>query len=64
MTFMQVFPDIIEEGKGPAYQESKLYGFTVFGKKGSKYEIKYDTKGEPVNKDEIEAMLRDPHPNQ
>ena len=60
MTFMQVFPDIIDEGVGPTTSKSTLYGFSVFGKRGSKYEIKYDAKGEPINKEEVEAILNAP----
>lgn len=38
--FLQAFPDFIPKGK-PKLYIPKIYGFTVFGKKGSKYRGKY-----------------------
>ena len=39
----------------------KIYGFKIFGMRGSRYELKYDYAGRPVNEDEIREVLeRDP----
>ena len=38
--FLQTFPDCIPKEK-PEMYIPKIYGFTIFGKKGSKYRGKY-----------------------
>lgn len=35
----------------------KIYGFKIFGMRGSKYELKFDFAGKPVNEEEIRKVL-------
>ena len=44
--------------KGPAKFVPKIYGFKIFGMRGSKYELKFDYQGKPVNEDEIREVLK------
>lgn len=55
-SFLQYFPDINSHITGPEKYTPKLYGFRVFGKKCSRYEVIYDEKGNPVNTNEIEEV--------
>ena len=43
---------------GPPKFIPKIYGFKIFGMRGSKYELKYDYKGQPINEEEIKDVLR------
>ena len=52
-SFMQFYPELFEHIQGPEKHIVKLYGFKIFGKKGSKYEWKYNENGEWINKTEI-----------
>ena len=54
--FLKQFPDLIP--KGPAKFVPKIYGFKIFGMRGSKYELKFDYQGKPVNEDEIRQVLK------
>ena len=36
----------------------KIYGFKIFGMRGSKYELKFDYQGKPINEDEIKQVLK------
>ena len=50
--FLQTFPDFVPKEK-PILFVPKIYGFVVFGRKGSKYKGKYiNENNEIVNKDE------------
>ena len=53
---IQAYPDIIN-GEGPEKFIPKLYGFRIFGLRGSHYEIKHDENGNAINKDEINEIL-------
>ena len=35
----------------------KIYGFKLFGVRGSKYALKHDYQGKPINEDEIREIL-------
>lgn len=35
-----------------------IYGFKIFGQKGSKYELIYDNHGQPKNQKEIDNILK------
>ena len=35
----------------------KIYGFKIFGMRGSKYELKFDYAGKPMNEEEIRKVL-------
>lgn len=35
----------------------KIYGFKVFGMRGSKHELKFDHSGKPINEAEIRSVL-------
>ena len=43
---------------GPLTYLPTIYGFRVFGLKGSAYELEYDVSGVPKNKMEVEAVLK------
>lgn len=49
--FLKQFPELLP--KGPAKFVPKIYGFKIFGMRGSKYELKFDYQGKPINEDEI-----------
>lgn len=38
----------------------KIYGFKIFGMRGSKYELKFDYAGQPINEKEIREVLERP----
>lgn len=54
--FLKQFPELLP--KGPAKFVPKIYGFKIFGMRGSKYELKFDYQGKPVNEDEIREVLK------
>ena len=54
--FLKQFPELLP--KGPAKFVPKIYGFKIFGMRGSKYELKFDYQGKPVNEDEIRQVLK------
>ena len=58
---MKQFPELLP--KGPAKFVPKIYGFKIFGMRGSKYELKFDYQGKPINEDEIRQVLRRGQPN-
>lgn len=35
-----------------------IYGFKIFGQKGSKYELVYDNLGQPKNQKDIDTVLK------
>lgn len=43
--------------KGPVSYIPKLYGFKVFGSRGSKYQYKFDNEGNAINKKEVDKVL-------
>ncbi len=43
---------------GPPKFIPKIYGFKIFGMRGSKYELKFDYKGNPINEEEIRDVLK------
>ena len=43
---------------GPPKFIPKIYGFKIFGMRGSKYELKFDFKGQPVNEEELRQFLK------
>jgi hypothetical protein len=49
--------------KGPAKFVPKIYGFKIFGMRGSKYELKFDYQGKPVNEEDIRKVLKKPYDN-
>jgi hypothetical protein len=53
---LKQFPELLP--KGPAKFVPKIYGFKIFGMRGSKYELKFDFQGKPVNDDEIRHVLK------
>lgn len=53
---MKHFPELMP--KGPAKFVPKIYGFKIFGMRGSKYELKFDYQGKPINEDEIREVLK------
>lgn len=42
----------------------KIYGFKIFGMRGSRYELKFDFCGKPTNEEEIRKVLRKEDNNQ
>ena len=43
---------------GPPKFIPKIYGFKIFGMRGSKYELKFDFKGQAINEEEIRNVLK------
>lgn len=54
---LQTYPDLYPKEGAVTYQPT-LYGFKIFGQKGSKYEVQYDNQGHAKNKHEIEQVLK------
>ena len=42
---------------GPEQFVPKLYGFKIFGMRGSKYEYRFENDGTPQNQEEVLAIL-------
>jgi hypothetical protein len=55
---MQAFPELMIDN-GPEQFVPKLYGFKIFGMRGSKYEYQYDQDGKLENKEHIDKILND-----
>lgn len=53
---VQSYPELMPLG-APKFIP-KIYGFKIFGMRGSKYELKFDYAGKPVNEEEIRKVLR------
>lgn len=53
---LKVYPDLYPKD-GPLTYLPTIYGFKVFGQKGSAYEYVYDNNGAPMNKKEIDTIL-------
>jgi hypothetical protein len=43
---------------GPPKFIPKINGFKIFGMRGSKYELKFDFKGQAINEEEIRSILK------
>jgi len=56
MMAAQTYPELTPPG--PPKFIPKIYGFKIFGMRGSKYELKFDYKGQPVNEDVIRNVLK------
>jgi hypothetical protein len=48
---------------GPPKFIPKVYGFKIFGMRGSKYELKFDYKGQPMNEEEIRSVMKKDNKN-
>uniref|UniRef100_A0A7S3N8X6 Casein kinase II subunit beta n=1 Tax=Euplotes harpa TaxID=151035 RepID=A0A7S3N8X6_9SPIT len=44
-------------GEGPQSFVPKLYGFKIFGLKGSKYQVTFDEHGNATNKEAVKEIL-------
>lgn len=55
-SFMQFFPELFENNSGPEKYWARLYGFKVFSKKGSNHEYKYNSKGDIINRKQVEDV--------
>ena len=55
---MQAYPELVPED-GPEKFMPQLYGFKIFGMRGSKYEYKYNEQGQVENSDEVNQILED-----
>ena len=53
----KTFPELYPKD-GPLTYLPTIYGFKIFGQKGSAYELKYDNTGLPLNKAEVDAILK------
>ena len=53
----KAYPDLYPK-EGPLTYMPTIYGFKIFGQKGSKYELKYDLLGVPTNKKEVDLILK------
>lgn len=52
----KTYPDLYPK-EGPLTYIPTIYGFKIFGQKGSAYEYKYDNNGNQINKFEIDKVL-------
>lgn len=55
-SFMQFFPELFENNSGPEKYWARLYGFKVFSRKGSIHEFKYNSKGDVINRKQVEEV--------
>jgi casein kinase II subunit beta len=53
---LKTYPDLYPKD-GPLTYLPTIYGFKVFGQKGSFYELQYDNLGTPLNKQEVDRIL-------
>jgi hypothetical protein len=53
---LKTYPDLYPKD-GPLTYLPTIYGFKVFGQKGSHYELQHDNNGNPLNKVEIDRIL-------
>ncbi len=44
--------------EGPVQYIPTIYGFKIFGQKGSKYELAFDNLGQAKNQKEIDSILK------
>lgn len=51
------FPELYPKD-GPLTYLPTIYGFKIFGQKGSAYELLYDNSGIPLNKADVDAVLQ------
>ena len=56
LALIQAYPELVQP-PGPEKFIPKLYGFRVFGLKGSKYEIDYDATGNKLNEEDVRHIL-------
>ena len=49
---LKTYPDLYPK-EGPVSYIPTIYGFKVFGQKGSKYELMYDFNGKPTNQKDV-----------
>lgn len=52
----KTYPDLYPK-EGPLTYIPTIYGFKIFGQKGSAYEYRYDNTGSQQNKKEIDKIL-------
>lgn len=52
----KTYPDLYPK-EGPLTYIPTIYGFKIFGQKGSAYEYKYDNNGNQINKTDIDHIL-------
>ena len=52
----KTYPDLYPK-EGPLTYIPTIYGFKIFGQKGSAYEYKYDNNGNQINRKEIDKIL-------
>jgi hypothetical protein len=59
-SFAHVFLQNYSELKpnGPPSYVPKIYGFKLFGMRGSKYELHFDHKGSAMNEKDIKEVLK------
>jgi len=51
----KTYPDLYPKD-GPLTYQPLIFGFRIFGKKGSAYEEKFDNAGNPINKSAKEVL--------
>ena len=56
MALMQAYPELSVD-EGPDQYIPKLYGFKIFGMRGSNYEFKFDEHGNQKNQEAILNIL-------
>ena len=54
---LKTYPELYPKD-GPLTYLPTIYGFKIFGQKGSAFELEYDNAGHPKNKKEIDSILK------
>lgn len=57
---LKTYPDLYPK-EGPLTYTPTIYGFKIFGQKGSAYEYKHDNNGNLLNKKDIDKILANKH---
>jgi hypothetical protein len=55
--YLKTYPELYPK-EGPVQYIPTIYGFKIFGQKGSKYELTYDLQGGLKNQKDIDNVLK------
>ena len=61
MLTYQTYPELYPK-EGPVQYIPTIYGFKIFGQKGSKFELMYDNMGQAKNQKEVDGILNKKKP--
>ncbi len=55
--YLQTYPELYPK-EGPVQYIPTIYGFKIFGQKGSKFELLYDNLGQAKNQKDVDGILK------